>query len=198
MISNIFKNIKEISKYILKHKVPNLIFKELKNCKKHTDKIRKHKLSYLLEHHNAGQNSYQVSVPFNLIEGSFLQSYLIYLGEHYRCKYEKLLLNDTRRTVFMRRNENHFDSYDLWINYTEKNSVNPLHNHQGNLSGVIYLTDCEGSPLIFENDNFSYDAKKGDVLIFPSAFKHEVERHNSKKTRISFSFNLEIKGVIKV
>jgi len=46
-------------------------------------------------------------------------------------------------------------------------------------------------------NNFSYDGKKGDVLIFPSAFKHEVERHNSKKTRISFSFNLEIKGVIK-
>ena len=197
MISNIFKNIEEISKYIVKHQVPNLIFKELKNCKKHTDKIRKHKLSYLLEHHNAGQNSYQVSVPFNLIEGSFLQSYLIYLGEHYRCKYEKLLLNDTRRTVFMRRNENHFDSYDLWINYTEKNSRNILHNHQGNLSGVIYFTDCEGSPIIFEN-NFSYDGKKGDVLIFPSAFKHRVERHNSKKPRISFAFNLEIKGVIKV
>ena len=197
MISDIFKDITEIDKYILKHKMPSLIYEELENCKRHTDKIKNHKLSFLLEHFNSGENSFQTSVPFNLVEGSFLQSYLIYFGEHYRCKYEKISLKETRRTVLMRKNKNHFDGYDLWINYVEKDSFNPLHAHGGNLSGIIYYTDCEDSPTIFEN-NFSYHGKKGEVLIFPSALRHKVEKHKSEKTRISFAFNLDIEGIVKI
>ena len=117
----------EINPHILKHKAPSLIYEELKKCVKHADKIKKHKLSCLLEHYNVGDNAYQTSVPSNLIEGSFLQAYLIYLGEYFRCKYENLSFQQTRRSVRMRKNENHFDGYDLWVNYAEEGSINNLH-----------------------------------------------------------------------
>jgi len=188
-INSVYKNVEEINPYILKHKLPPSVYEELAKCVEHTDKIKKHELSGLLEHHNVGNNSYQISVPFNLLEGSFLQAYILYLGEYYRCKYENLSFNDTRRTVRMRRNENHFDSYDCWVNYAEVGSINNLHNHAGDLSGVIYYSDCEESPIYFEN-GFSYPAKKGDIIIFPSWFKHGVKEHKNKKIRISIAYNL--------
>ena len=70
----LFNNVKEISPYILKHNLPSAIYKELTKCVKHTNKIKKNKLNFLLEHHNKGLNSYQVSIPTTLLENSFLQS----------------------------------------------------------------------------------------------------------------------------
>jgi len=159
-LNSIYKNVEEINPHILKHKVPSLIYEEVRKCVKHTDKIKKHKLSCLLEHYNVGDNAYQASVPFNLIEGSFLQAYLIYLGEYFRCKYENLSFQQTRRSVRMRKNENHFDGYDLWVNYAEKGSINNLHNHGGHLSGS-YTTPIVKGPLYFLKMDFLIHLKRG-------------------------------------
>tara|TARA_R100001086_G_scaffold161036_2_gene86689 strand:- start:23 stop:628 length:606 start_codon:yes stop_codon:yes gene_type:complete len=188
-IKLLFSDVKEIHPNILKHKVPSVVYKELSECVKYADKIRRNNFSCLLEHHNAGDNAFQVSMPSNLIDSSFLHSYLIYLGEYYRCKYENLSFKKTRRTVRLRRTENHFDGYDVWVNYAEKGSINKGHNHLGSLSGVIYYTDYKGSPIHFEN-NFSYKAKKGEILIFPSSMFHKVDEHKNKQTRITFAYNL--------
>ena len=188
-LKSIYKDAQEIFPSILKHRLPSSIYKELQRCIKHTDKIRKNKLTCLLEHHNVGNNSYQVSLPFNLIEGSFFQAYLLLLGEYYRCWYEKLSFKDTRRTVRLRKTENHFDAYDLWANYVEKGAVNYRHSHLGDLSGVIYYTDCKNSPTCFES-GFSYEGKKGDIIIFPATTLHHVPMYNDKKRRITISYNL--------
>jgi len=188
-LKSIYKDVQKISPFILKHRLPSMVYKEVQTCIKHTDKIRKNKLACLLEHHNFGKNSYQVSLPFNLLEGSFFQAYLILLGEYYRCCYEKLSFKNTRRTVRLRKNENHFDSYDVWVNYTEQGSVNNKHSHQGNLSGVIYYTDCNNSPTCFEN-GFSYKGGKGDIIMFPANTGHYVPEYNKKKSRITISYNL--------
>jgi len=191
----IYKDVKEIYPSILKHRIPDSIFDDIKKCIKRTDKIRKHKLSFLLAHHLSpvshapGGSSYHISVPIDCLEGSFLQAYLIYLGEWYRCKYEKYNLDETRRTVRLRKNTNHFDSYDCWVNYTEKGTVTSMHNHAGNLSGVIYYTDYKNSPLYFEN-GFSYKAQKKDIVIFPSNLRHAIDKQKSKKRRITLAYNL--------
>lgn len=188
-VESIFKDVKEIYPSILKHQVPLSIFNNIKQCIKRTDEIRKHELHSLLEHHNVANNSYQVSVPFDFIEGSFFHAYIIYLGEWYRCTYEKISLKETRRTVRLRKSDNHFDSYDCWVNYIEKGDINKMHDHAGNLSGVIYYTDCEDSPIYFEN-GFSYKAKERDVVIFPSNLLHAVDKHENEKSRITLAFNL--------
>ena len=89
----------------------------------------------------------------------------------------------------MRKNENHFDSYDVWVNYVEKGSVNREHTHAGDLSGVIYYTDCKNSPTCFKN-GFSYRGKKGDIIMFPSDTLHYVPEYRAKKNRITVSYNL--------
>jgi|TARA_R110002020_G_scaffold4968_3_gene21242 hypothetical protein len=189
ILKSLFADVKEIYPSILKHKIPSSIIEDIEKYVKRTDEIRKHKLNFLLEHYNIGNNSYQVSIPYDCLEGSFLQAYLIYLGEWYRCKYEHLSFNDTRRTVRLRRNENHFDAYDCWINYIEKDAINEWHNHAGNLSGVIYHTDCKNSATHFEN-GFSYKGNPGDILIFPSSLRHSVNKHTNKEKRITLAYNL--------
>ena len=57
-INSIYKNVEEIKPYILKHNMPLLVYEELAKCVEHTDKIKKHELSCLLEHHNVGNNSF--------------------------------------------------------------------------------------------------------------------------------------------
>jgi len=188
-LKSIYKDVQEIFPSILKHRLPSLIYKELQKCIKYTDKIRKNKLACLLEHHNFGNNSYQVSLPFTLLENSFFQAYLIFLGEYYRCRYENLSFKDTSRTVRLRKNENHFDSYDIWVNYIEKGSINKEHNHAGDLSGVIYYTDCKDFPTYFKNGS-SYKGEERDIIIFPSSTLHYVPRYTKKESRITVSYNL--------
>ena len=188
-LKSIYKDVEEISPSILKHKLPPSIYKELQRGIKRTDKIRKNKLACLLEHENFGNNSYQVSFPFNLLEGSFFQAYLLRLGQYYRFRYENLSLTSSRRTVRLSKNDQHFDSYDVWVNYSEKGSVNDKHHHRGSLSGVIYYTDCNDCPTCFES-GFSYKGKKGEIIIFPANVYHHVPVYKNQKTRITMSYNL--------
>ena len=188
-LKSLFKDVEEVCPSVLKHTLPPSIVEDIKKCVERTDEIKNHKLNFLLEHHNFGNNSYQVSVPYDCLEGSFLQGYLIYLGEWYRCKFENLSFKDTRRTVRLRKNENHFDSYDCWVNYANKGSINNWHNHAGNLSGVIYHTGCKGSPTCFEN-GFSYHGNPGDILIFPSRLRHSVDKYINEQIRITLAYNL--------
>ena len=184
---NIFKDTSYIdkSKIIMKHKIPLELFKEIKTFVKNASKKRKSKYSFLLDHLNGGKNDYQISVDTDLFEKSFMFGYLIKLGEHYAN------LQPEARRIRIRRLNNHFDNYDLWINFTEKNSVNPEHMHPGCLSGVIYYTDCFNYPTKFSNDT-KYWGKSKEILNFPSTLGHQVEKYKNKKTRITLSFNLEI------
>ena len=71
-----------ISKNIVHTKLPKQILKELSCWKKECDKIKKHPLSFLKLHENAGSktNSYQVSIPPRLIEDSYWLSYVLRLS----------------------------------------------------------------------------------------------------------------------
>ena len=107
----------------------------------------------------------------------------------------------------------------FWVNYQKKHEFNPLHNHTGVYSFVIWmkipfdyedqinLPNCKGSnhPLnsgfVFEYLDilgrmkyYSYGLSKGDegnMLFFPSELHHQVYPfYNCNKTRISISGNI--------
>jgi hypothetical protein len=188
-VLNLFKNAKEFCPKVLTHSVPFLIFEEIEKITKATLKLKNHPFNFLLNHVNAGKNTYQVSAPFSLIDGSFLHAYLIYLGQYYFFKYHGASFERSRRVVRLRKNNNHFDHYDLWVNYAQKGASNPPHVHQADLSGVIYYTDCKNNPTILKKEYKFYGQKK-DILIFPSDFLHEVKSSTTKKVRITLAFNL--------
>jgi len=173
---------------ILIGKLPPRIFDELaffvKQCRKYKDD----ELGFLRNHLNAGKNSYQLSIPKPLIETSFSFPYIIKLGEYY-LNQVGTPVDAFYRKVRLRCNENHFDGYDFWVNFTYTGDDNPEHNHAGDLSSVIYFSNVDQIPTLFEG-GISYAGKAGDIVLFPAKLLHRVEKHQHTAERITLSFNL--------
>ena len=130
-----------------------------------TDQIKNHPLGFLKNHKNAGDNSFQVTVPYDLVNNSFLFAYLNHLGEYYLHLTDHISLDMLRRKVTLRENKGHFDLYDFWVNYSELNDKNEMHIHSGTLSGVIYFSNDNNLATNFQ-DNISFNGTKGDIIIF--------------------------------
>ena len=99
----------------------------------------------------------------------------------------------------------------FWVVRQYKNEYNPIHFHNGNISGVGYLkipkftsknkkyTKTDGS-IDFINGNrmllseciFNHKPKVGDMILFPHYLMHTAYPFKTKGERRSFSFNLEI------
>jgi len=174
-------------KILFAGKLPDEIFSEIAQFVEHCRKIKDHPLGHLYNHVNKGKNSYQISVPRHLLEQSFLFPYMIKLGEYYLKEYN---INNTYvKPVRLRSNHNHYDGYDCWINFTTKGDSNPQHYHSGALSGVIYYSNIDKCPTIFEN-GVSYAGKEQEIIIFPAKLEHSVATHISDNERITLSFNL--------
>lgn len=178
---------------ILIGKLPAALFAEITHFVAECRKFKDHELGFLRNHINAGKNSYQVSIPRPMIENSFSFPYIIKLGEYYYSRTTGAPMNPHDRKVRLRCNENHFDGYDFWINFTRSGDENPLHNHGGNLSSVIYVANADKVPTLFE-DGFSYVGAPGDIVLFPAPLRHKVDKHQLTAERITLSFNLVLKG----
>ena len=98
-----------------------------------------------------------------------------------------------------------------WFSVNSYGNYTTLHNHRNCiLSGVFYVDIPEKNmgkinfersddisyflPPLDSYNNFtgeraSYEPETGRLLIFPSWLKHSVDRNESKKKRISISFN---------
>jgi hypothetical protein len=176
-------------------KLPTAIHQELLEWTEHCRKFKDHELSILLEHVNAGLNSYQISVPKHLQESSFTQAYLITLGKLYIAKTFPPLLKKSmgerleilRHRVSFYGTQDHYD-WGIWINYANTGDINPMHTHVGQLSGVLYVKNTEASPTNFNNE-VQYNGKDGYVAIFPADYEHGVAEHTGDE-RITMSFNL--------
>jgi hypothetical protein len=190
-IVDLFKDFKLLNSDIpvLSGKLPDEIIEEIQKFVDVSRKTKEHKLSFLVEHHNQGLNDYQISIPTKLIENSFTQAFVIYLGEYFESILSKQPIEYFNRSFVLRKNEGHFDGCDFWINFSYLNSSNPIHNHPGYFSGVIYFNNANEEPTIFEN-GLQYFGKSGEIIIFPSSFGHYVETKTTNSERITFSFNL--------
>ena len=104
---------------------------------------------------------------------------------------------------------------NLWVVRQLKNEYNPIHYHEGQLSGVGYLKipkDMNQNKLVknkkfktngtidFINGQtnflsksiYNLNPKLGDLLIFPNYLMHTAYPFNVNGERRSFSFNVKI------
>ncbi len=104
---------------------------------------------------------------------------------------------------------------NLWVVSQFKNEYNPIHYHEGDLSGVGYLKipknmtknkllknkkDKTNGTIDFINGQrgflsrsiFNIEPKERDLLIFPNYLMHTAYPFNINSERRSFSFNAKI------
>ena len=113
-LKSLFKDYKKLDDApVLIARLPEVILNEMKSFVENGNKIRNHELGFLREHHNAGENAYQISVPISDVNNSFTWPYLVVLGQYYLYEYKKLTFRKTFKEVSLRRTE-HADGYDLW------------------------------------------------------------------------------------
>ncbi len=104
---------------------------------------------------------------------------------------------------------------NLWVVRQYKNEYNPIHYHDGEISGVGYLQIpknmnqnksvknkkfktngtidfINGQKNFLSNSIYNLKPKLGDLLIFPSYLMHSAYPFNVDGERRSFSFNAKI------
>ena len=100
----------------------------------------------------------------------------------------------------------------FWVVRQFTNEYNPVHYHDGHISGVGYLkipkfisknskkkskTDgtidfINGNKMFLSDSIYNHQPKVGDVILFPNYLMHTAYPFKSSGERRSFSFNLEI------
>jgi len=100
---------------------------------------------------------------------------------------------------------------NFWVVRQFSNEYNPIHFHDGDISGVGYLkvpkfTNSKknnlktngtidfinGSKMFLSESIYNHSPKVGDVLLFPNYLMHTAYPFSTKGERRSFSFNVEI------
>lgn len=174
---------------IFKTIIPELIWDEVLQLTLEAKKVRSHPLAQLRCHYNEGKNSYQISANTRLFEESFLYPYIIFAGQKYISMINDVSCHSLTRKVGVRKYSGHFDGYDFWFNFSDVGDINPPHQHAGSLSAVIYISNTQTLPTVFDGV-FEYSGVPKEMLIFPSYLKHEVYE-NTIGERITASFNLD-------
>ena len=105
---------------------------------------------------------------------------------------------------------------DLWVVRQFKNEYNPIHFHDGDLSGVGYIKIpknmtqnknvknkkiktngtidfINGQKSFLSKSLYNVNPKLGDMFIFPNYLMHTAYPFNVEGERRSFSFNVKIK-----
>ena len=126
---------------------------------------------------------------------------------------EKTITNEVKKYIKKSsgKNINRIKIKNFWVVRQFNNEYNPIHYHDGHVSGVGYLkvpkfitknkkkpsTDgtidfINGSKMFLNESIYNHQPKVGDVLLFPNYLMHTAYPFTSKGERRSFSFNLEI------
>jgi hypothetical protein len=191
-VENFFDNVNFFKKSfpIMVCDLPPEIVEEIKECVILCDRIKDHRLAMLLNHKNAGHNSFQVSLPRSWFLESFLFPYLIKAGEYYFYK-DSLNPSEKIRIEIQDLNSNYFN-YGVWLNYSFKGDFNNLHHHYPcYIVGVIYVENTSEEPTVFE-DGFEFFGKPGQMIVFPGMYGHGVRVKKTLQRRLTIAFNLNV------
>jgi len=104
---------------------------------------------------------------------------------------------------------------NFWVVRQYAHEYNPVHYHDGHVSGVGYLKlpkqlnkdkkklktngtidFINGSKMFLNNSVFNHNPKVGDVILFPNYLMHTAYPFSVEGERRSFSFNVEIDSYI--
>ena len=172
----------------------------IKNLNKEVDRIlSKKNLIKKLDYSNnlVGQVKQEFQIP-----KSFIKKY-----------FEKTIYNEVNEYIYksIGKKISKIKIKNFWVVRQFNNEYNPIHFHDGHISGVGYLkipkfilknrkkTNIDGS-IDFINGNkmllsesiYNHQPKVGDMILFPHYLMHTAYPFKSKGERRSFSFNLEI------
>ena len=125
----------------------------------------------------------------------------------------KFIGNNIRKYIYksIKRDVKKINIKNMWVVRQFKNEYNPIHFHNGNISGVGYLKIpknitksrkrlktngtidfIHGSKSFLSNSLFNIVPKERDLLIFPNYLMHTAYPFNINAERRSFSFNAKI------
>ena len=168
--------------------LPKEIKSEVNQWIRQAKKIKNHPLSALKAHQNFGyqsnkdiQNAYQCSLPINSIQNSFWLAYVLRVCAFHWGGHD--------RDYCLREWRGHYDGLDIWANFSYKGNGNPIHQHSGFISGVIYHKN-NNHPTIFPDYNKEYCGKNGTMILFSSDTRHYVDPQPYKGERTTIAFNI--------
>ena len=186
-----FSFISESPAVIYVGKIPDPIMAELDDMVNACRQIKESEFSSLFEHINAGQNTYQCSIPSRIFEGSLSHAFIISACEMMVSQILNVdlrMIRDARNLEIFKYNGHH-SGHDIWVNFTNKGDVNPIHTHTGVFSGVIYMSGLENSCTSFAN-GLSFAGERGDIILFDSSLAHWVDERTDNSERITIAFNV--------
>ncbi|MDA9752578.1 2OG-Fe(II) oxygenase family protein [Candidatus Pelagibacter sp.] len=138
----------------------------------------------------------------------------IELSKSFINKYLKKFINENINKFLkktLNKKSNKIKIKNLWVVKQLKNDYNPIHFHNGDLSGVGYLKIPQnltkgnkklktngtidfihGSKSFLSNSIYNHIPKVGDLILFPNYLMHTAYPFKKDGERRSFSFNLEV------
>ena len=138
----------------------------------------------------------------------------IELSNSFVNKYLKKFINENINKFLkktLNKKPNKIKIKNLWVVRQLKNDYNPIHFHNGDLSGVGYLKIpknitkgnkklktngtidfVHGSKSFLSNSIYNHIPKVGDLILFPNYLMHTAYPFKKEGERRSFSFNLEV------
>ena len=149
----------------------------------------------------------------NKLAGNVKQEFIIEKDIMEKIGWGKFLAEGVREWVFKTNNRKitQFNIINSWIVRQFKNEYNPVHYHDGNISGVGYLKIpknlnfskkkkktngtidfINGSRMFLNKSIYNHVPKVGDLILFPNYLMHTAYPFVVDGERRSFSFNVEL------
>lgn len=143
-----------------------------------------------------GQVKHEIQLPKNFIKK--------YLAKKINQSIKKYIKSTTGKITKIIKIKN------FWIVSQFSHEYNPVHYHDGHVSGVGYLKIpkfinnkknlstngtidfINGNKMFLNNSIFNHNPKVGDVILFPNYLMHTAYPFTGNGERRSFSFNAEI------
>ena len=190
---------------------------QIKELLEITDSISKDENKESYNNQLAGEIENEWGIPTSIVELDSFKNYIDDLSLRYltsfasQCHYEKDKIPPHLARFAQSLQKAVLTS--AWFNDQKDDEYNPIHNHTGILSGVLYLKipeylpsrknkDMDGTitfvenaadtDIIMTNSTLTISPKVGDIFLFPALLKHQVYPFRTvggRGIRRSLSFN---------